>query len=297
MVKSRRSLLPKKKKGGMRIARRETIEFYLFISPWIIGFALFYAGPMLSSFFFSLTKYDLLSPPTFVGFENYQKFIADPLFIQSLKVTAIYSVSTVFLTLSVGLLIALLMIQPLRGILMFRALFYMPSVLAGVSVSFIFMWVFSTEYGLANYFVRLVGFKGVDWFGIKMALWTLVLMSVWTAGGPMLIYLAGLMNIPTQLYEAATLDGAGMWRKFRHVTLPMLSPVILLNVVMGFIASFQAFTQAYIMTDGGPARATFFYVYYLFYNAFGFLKMGYASAQAWILLMIILLITLLIFKT
>ncbi len=256
MIKLKK-FFPRSKKAN-RMARRESMEFYLFLLPWIIGFSLFYASPILTSLYLSFSEYNLLSPPKFVGLENYRNFIVDPLFRQSLKVTVIYSLGRVFLILSVGLIIALLMVQKIRGILVFRAVFYLPSVLAGVSVAFLFMWVFSTEYGLANYFIRLIGFKGIDWFNIEWALWTLVLMSVWTAGGPMLIYLAGLMNIPTQLYEAATLDGAGIWRKFWHITIPMISPIILFNLVMSFIGSFQVFTQAYIMTEGGPANATLF---------------------------------------
>ena len=280
-----------------RIARRESVAFYLFLLPWLIGLSLFYISPILTSFYLSFCKYDLLTPSRFIGLENYRNFIVDPLFRESLKVTVIYSVVSVSLILSVGLVIALLMIQKIRGILAFRAVFYMPSVMAGVSVAFLFMWVFSKQYGVINYFLSVIGIRGPDWFSIRWALWTLILMSVWTAGGPMLIYLAGLMSIPTQLYESATLDGAGIWRKFWHITVPMISPVILFNLVMGFIGSFQAFTQAYIMTGGGPGYATFFYVFYLFQNAFAFLKMGYASAQAWVLLVIIMLITLLIFRS
>ncbi|MBA7634496.1 Lactose transport system permease protein LacF [subsurface metagenome] len=295
MVWLKKSVLRPKKIG--RIARRESIEFHLFLLPWIIGFSLFYAGPILVSFYLSFCKYDLLSPPRFAGLENYRNFIADPLFRHSLKVTVIYSLASVSLVLLVGLGIALLMNQRYPGILLFRAIYYMPAVMSGVSVSLIWIWMYDENFGIINHFLRLIGIRGPNWFSMEWALWALVVMSIWTAGMYMLIYLAGLQNVPTQLYEVATLDGAGFWRKFWHITLPMISPVILFNVVISFIGSFQVFTQAYVMTMGGPANATLFYVLYLFHNAFRYLKMGYASAQAWVLLVVVMVITLVIFKT
>ncbi|MGQ9629166.1 MAG: carbohydrate ABC transporter permease [bacterium] len=282
-----------------KTALRENLEFYLFISPWIIGFIAFSAGPIITSFSLSLTEWDLLSPPQFVGAANYANLIfKDDLFWQSLKVTVIYSAGSITLHLSVGLVIALLMNQNVRGILAYRTIYYLPSVVSGVAVSLLFIWIFNKEYGILNYFLSWFGIKGPDWLASrKFALPSLIIMSLWGAGGPMLIYLAGLQGIPTQLYEAAIVDGAGVWQKFCHITIPMISPVILFNLIMGFIHAFQVFTEAFVMTSGGPGYATYFYVLYLYMNAFKWFKMGMASAQAWILFALILLGTLIIFKT
>lgn len=287
-----------KHKRLSKMRKKEILEFYLVISPWIIGFCLFIGYPIVYSFFLSFTEWDLLSPPRFIGIKNYVELTIDPLSRQSLKVTGIYTIASVFIILGIGFSIALLLNQRIRGVYIFRVLFYLPVVFAGVAVALLWMWIFNPDFGLINYLLSLVGIKGPAWlYDTKYALWALIIMSIWGAGGPMLIYLAGLQSIPTQLYEAAIIDGAGPWKKFWHITIPMISPVILFNLVIGFISSFQVFTQAFVMTNGGPYHATLFYVLYLYQNAFKYFKMGFASAQAWILFVIILTVTLLIFKS
>ncbi len=188
--------------------------------------------------------------------------------------------------------------QKVFGITVFRTIFYLPSVVSGVAVSLLWVWIFNPDYGLANALMRSAGLQPVSWLNdSRTALFSLILMSLWGVGGGMMIYLAGLQGVPSNLYESASLDGATTLQKFKHVTLPMLTPVIFYNLVMGIIGSFQVFTQAFVMTSGGPANSTLFYVLYLFRQEFAYYHMGYASAMAWILFGIILLLTLLVFRT
>jgi multiple sugar transport system permease protein len=286
------------KRKHLSITTRETLEFYLFISPIALGFLIFTLGPILASFFLSFTQYNVVKPPIWLGFKNFIDLFNDRLFWQSLKVTGMFVVMSIPLTLIGALLIALLMNQKVRGIGFFRTVFYLPSVISGVAVSLLWLWIFNPNFGLINYLLYLVGIKGPAWlFDEQWALPSIVIMSLWGVGGGMLVYLGGLQGIPTELYEAAEIDGAGRLRRFKHITLPMLSPVIFFNLIMGIIAAFQEFTPAYVMTGGGPSYATFFYNYYLYQNAFIYLQMGKASAMAWILLVIVLILTFLVFKS
>lgn len=286
-------------KPHWNLRKREALAFYLCISPWIIGFILFYLGPILSSFYYSLTKWDLLTPAKFIGLANYERiFTRDPYFLQSLKVTAIYTFSYVPLDLAFGLLIALLMNQRVRGIGIFRTLYYLPSVLSGVAYVVMWMWMFNPQHGLINTVLAYFGVAGPRWLmDPKWALPALIGMSLWGVGRSMVIYLAGLQDIPGELYESASIDGANGWHKFRHVTLPLLTPSILFNLIFGIIMTFQSFTNSFIATDGGPLDSTLFYVLYLYRKAFEDFQMGYASALAWILFIIVLVCTLLIFLT
>lgn len=272
---------------------RQTVEGYLFIAPWIIGFLLFTAGPIVASLVLSFFRWDLLRPPRWIGLENYvTMFTGDPLFWQSLRVTLLYLVVAVPLQLAFALFLAILLNQKVRLIPLFRTLFYLPSQVSAVAVSVIFLWIYHPELGLLNHMLRAVGIQGPAWLiSERWALPALIGMSLWSVGGAMIILLAGLQDIPQHLYEAAGLDGAGELAKFRHVTLPMLSPVIFFNLILGIIGGFQYFAQAYVMTRGGPLNATLFYALYLYLNAFNFLKMGYASALAWVLLLIIMAVT------
>ncbi|GIV68085.1 carbohydrate ABC transporter permease [Caldilinea sp.] len=274
---------------------RQTIEGYLFISPWIIGFVLFTAGPIVASFVLSFFSWSLIRPPRLVWFDNYVvMFTRDPLFWQSLRVTMVYVVVAVPLQLLFALFLAILLNQKVRLIPFFRTLFYLPSQVSSVAMAVIFLWIYHPELGLVNDLLRLIGVQGPAWLiSPQWALPALIGMSLWTVGGSMIILLAGLQDIPQHLYEAAALDGAGELAKFRYVTLPMLSPVIFFILVLGIIAGFQYFAQAYVMTRGGPLNATLFYALYLYLNAFNFLKMGYAAALAWILLLIIMAVTIL----
>lgn len=210
----------------------------------------------------------------------------------------IYYLLNVPLNLLLGLLLAILLNQKIRGIAVFRTIYYLPSVTAGVAVSLLWMWIFNPRFGVINVLLSKVGIQGPAWLGSETwAMPALIIMSIWGVGGSMLIYLGALQSIPTHLYEAATLDGAGAWRKFLNITIPMVTPVLLLNMIMGVIASFQVFTQAFIMTKGGPNYATLFYVLYLYQQAFEWFNLGYASALAWVLFVVILIFTFVILRS
>jgi multiple sugar transport system permease protein len=283
----------------LSLRTREAITFYLCIAPWLLGFLFFYLGPMVASFGFSLTRWDLLTPPEFIGLDNYVRmFTRDPLFWKSLKITTIYTSSYVTLDLILALVLALLLNQRIRGIGVFRTIYYLPSVLAGVAYVVMWMWMFNPQAGLINTLLSYAGIQGPRWLqSPQWALPALIIMGLWSVGRSMVIYLAGLQDIPAVLYEAAKIDGASRWQEFWKITLPLLTPAILFNLVFGIIMTFQSFTNVYVATNGGPLNSTLFYVVYLYRKAFEHLSMGYASAMAWILLLIVLACTLLIFRT
>jgi multiple sugar transport system permease protein len=248
----------------------------------------------------SFTEYQIVAPPKFVGFANYVRmFTADVSFWAALRVTFTFAIVAVPLQLAGGLLVALLMNQKVPGQTLWRTVYYLPNVVAGVSVAMLWVWIFHSQFGLINLVLRVVfNIQGPAWLGHpNWALTALIIMSLWSVGSSMIVNLAGLQGIPSELYEAAAIDGATWWHKFWKVTLPMLSPVLFFNLVMGVIGTFQYFTNAYVMTGGGPGRATLFYNLYLYTNAFQYYKMGYASALAWVMFLIILAFTLLIFKS
>jgi multiple sugar transport system permease protein len=284
-----------RKKGRQILtpAAREAVEGYIFISPWIIGFLAFLLGPILTSLYLSLTKYELATPPVFTGLTNYSKLITDPLFYQSLKVTTVYTAVTVPLGLVLSFLVALLLNQDVKLLGLFRTLYYMPALVPAVASAMLWVWLLNPEFGLINMLLELLfGIDGPPWLGnTKWALASLMLMSLWGVGAPMLIYLAGLQGIPTELYEAAEIDGANRWQSFWNITVPQMSPVIFYNLISGIIGSFQVFSAGYLMTGGGPGHSTLFYVLYLYNNAFKWFKMGYASALAWVLFLIIMALT------
>lgn len=272
---------------------------FLFICPWLIGFLCFTAGPMIASLYLSFHKYDLASIQ-FVGAENYRRlFQEDPLFWKALKNTLFYAVVSVPLGITGSLAIALLLNQDVRGLKLFRTCFYLPSLVPSVASALVWQWVFNSDNGILNTSLGLFGIPGPQWLQDERATpWAFAMMSLWGVGGArMVIFLAGLQGIPDSYYEAAKLDGAGSWRCFRSVTLPMLSPVMFFNLVLGIIGAFQVFTAAFVMTGGGPNHASLYYALYLFQNAFDYLKLGKASAMAWILFSILLLLTYVQFKT
>jgi multiple sugar transport system permease protein len=271
---------------------------YLCLSPWIVGFLVFTVGSMGMSLVLAFLKTDLLRGYEFVAFSNFDTMLHDKLVKTALLNTAYYAFAMVPLGTVFALVIALIMNEGIVGQGFFRTVYYLPSIVSGVAVSILWAWVFQPDSGLINSVLALVGIEGPRWiYSKEWAMPSLILMSVWGAGGTMLIFLAGLQSIPTALYEAAKIDGANAWRRFLHVTLPMLSPTIFFNVVMNVIGSWQVFTQAYVMTEGGPANATLTMVLYLFRKAFEHFLFGYASALAWLLFMIILVFTLLVFKS
>ncbi len=284
----------------LNLRRREAIEGYLFIFPWVIGFLIFTAGPMLASLVLSFTKWGLVDTPEFRGLDNYIGMAKDPLFWHSLSVTVRYTIFSASIRLILALAVALLMIRPLRGINLMRTIYYVPAVLGGVPVALLWMWVFRPDYGILNYILKIVGIEGPEWLADpNWALWAIVIISLWNIGLPMVIFIAGLQAIPSHLSEAATVDGANWWHKLRYVTLPMLSPTILFLLVSQIIQSFQVFDVVYVLTEGqgGPVRSTLVYLLYFYRNGFSYFRMGYASALAWVLLVIILILTALIFKS
>ena len=276
------------------------LEGYLFAAPWILGFALFTAGAMLYSVWMSLHRWNILSPPEFVGWVNYEKaLLRDPLFWKSLVNTAYYSFVSVPLRMMIAMLLAVLLNQQVRGLAFFRTIFYLPSVVTGVATAMLWLLLLNPDVGGINHTLRLLGVEHPPgWLtDERWAMPGLILMSLWSIGSMMLIFLAGLQGVPDELRDAALVDGAGAFARFRCVTLPLLTPTIFFNLVISIIASFQVFTQTYVMTGGGPADATLTYALYLYRNAFEYFKMGYASALAWILFFVLLALTGLIFRS
>lgn len=288
------------------IDRRNERAGFLFIAPWLIGFFCFALGPMILSLLLSMSQWSAMTPvgeARWVGIANFKQIVeTDPAFVKSIQVTLYFVILSVPVTQIAALAVALLMNQGVRGIGIFRTIYFVPTVVSGVALSVLWLQIFNNDYGLLNTALRPIaawlGTTPPDWFGRDAARWAIpafVIMGLWGVGGGMIIYLAGLKGIPTSLYEAATIDGAGPGRRFWNVTLPMLSPLLFYNLVMGIIGSFQVFTQAYVMTGAGPNNATLFYVLQLFRQAFEFHNMGYASALAWILFVICLGLTLVVF--
>jgi len=278
---------------------REPLTFYLLISPWLIGLLVFVLGPIIASLVLSFFQWDLISPAKFIGLRNFKEmFTIDPIFWQSLKVTVIYVAFRVPLALVTALILALMMNQKVPGIGVFRTIYYLPSVVSGVAVSMMWIWVFNPNFGLMNGALSAIGISGPGWFSsTTWALPTMILTSLYSVGSTAIIFLAGLKNIPDTLYEAADLDGASTLQKLFQITIPQLTPTILFNMIMLLITSFQVFTEALIITGGGPANSTMFFNLYLYQNAFAYSKLGYASALAWILFTLTFICALYVFKS
>ena len=274
---------------------------YMFLIPWFIGFFGLTLGPIIYSFYLSFTDFDLLTAPEWTGLDNYMRmFTADPKFMTSMRVTLFFVLFSVPLKLAFALAVALLLNRGMRGLPVYRAVFYLPSLL-GASVAIAILWrqIFARD-GLVNQLLALVNFDGPSWISNpRYSLWTLIILAVWQFGSPMIIFLAGLRQIPQDLYEVASLDGASKWRQFWKITLPMLTPVVFFNAIIQTIEAFKSFTPAYIISGGtgGPINSTLFYTLYLYQEAFGFFRMGYASALAWVLLAIVALFTAFSFLT
>ncbi|MBV7333330.1 sugar ABC transporter permease [Chloroflexi bacterium TSY] len=277
------------------LARREAWEGRLYVLPWVLGFLIFTIGPMLASVYFSFTEYSVLSGAEWVGVDNFAKILGnDRLFRLSLYNTIYFVALSVPLNLLISFLVALLLTINVRGINFYRTLYYLPVITPAVASSLTWSLLFSGEFGLVNAVLRSLGLPVFNWlFDPQITKLIFVIMGLWGIGGSVIIFLAGLQNVPRTLYEAASIDGANLWHRFRHITIPMMTPLIFFNLVLGIIGTFQVFTGAYIITAGGPANSTLFYVLYLYNNAFKFFKMGYASALAWLLFILILAFTLL----
>ena len=279
--------------------KQQAIFGIIFMMPWFIGFLIFGLYPMIMSVYYSLCRYDVLRIPQFIGFGNYQKLIfEDPYFWTSISNTLIYTVLRVPLCIIGSLLLAVLVNNAVRGVKFFRTIYFIPSIVTGVVLSVVWLWMFNPQFGLLNSFLAYMRIPGPLWLlDPNWSKPSMVLMSVWSiGGGRMLVFLAALQGIPKHLYEAVDIDGGGWWAKFRNVTIPMLSPVIFLWSVLEIIFSLQVFVEAYIMTQGGPLNSTMFYNLYLYNKAFNDFEMGYASALAWLLLIISLIITVIQFR-
>ncbi|MCE7980253.1 MAG: sugar ABC transporter permease [Caldilinea sp. CFX5] len=271
---------------------------WLFAAPWLIGFLVFTLGPMVASALMTFAEWSILKPPQFIGMQNYTKLVNDPLIWHSFKLTTFYAVGYVPLNTMLGLFLAVLLNQRISLLRFYRTAYYMPSVLSGVAVAVMWRLILSADFGLLNYLLSLVGIQGPAWLSDpRWVLPAFIIMALWHFGGSVVIYLAGLQGIPTDLYEAAAVDGAGWWRKLRSITLPLLTPIIFFQLIIGTINALQTFTQAFIMTKGGPMNASLFIVLYLYQKAFESFQMGYASLIAWCLFVYILLLTLILIRT
>lgn len=288
-----------KKKRKMNLKERSQLKWgYVFIAPAIIGLICFNFGPMLFSLGISFTSWDVISAKEFIGLENYRNLFHDPLFFKSLKVTLYYTLLSVPLITCIPLLIAILLNTKVKGISVFRAIFYVPSIVPIVASAAVWMYIYNPMYGLLNSILKALGMHSHNFiFSESGAVPSLAVMALWAAGNTVVIYLAGLQGVSRQLYEAAEIDGAGALARFFHITVPMMTPIIFYNFVMAIINSMQIFTQAYIMTDGGPANATFFYSLMVYRTAFKQSRMGYSAAMSWVFFVIIAALTLIVFKS
>jgi len=277
------------------LAREKAIAGYICALPWIIGFLIFILYPTIASLYYSLTYYDGINPPTWIGLSNYRKMFTDEsyYFNKSLSNTIFMLIFDVPICLAVGLILAVILNQKVKGLSFYRTALYIPCIVPLVANSMLWMWILDSRNGILNGILRIFGIEGPAWLGSPA--WSkpaLILMDAWQTGSIMLIFLAGLQGIPQQYYEAAEIDGAGSFYKFTRITLPLLTPTIFFNLIIGCINVMQIFVRAYIMTNGGPQDSTLFYVLYLYRNAFSYFQMGYASSLAWILFLITLTLTL-----
>jgi multiple sugar transport system permease protein len=290
-LKVSKAKTPEEKAQRRKENGRDNKVAYLFLIPWFIGLFVITIGPMLASLYLSFTRYSLIQPPKFIGIQNYLRMLTDDRLHHSLKVTFIYVFVGVPLQLIFALGVAMLLDKGMRGLAIYRSVFYLPSML-GSSVAIALLWrqMFGTD-GLVNQILRVFGVDAhTGWISDpQYALWTIILLHVWTFGSPMVIFLAGLRQIPGMYYEAASVDGATRWTQFTKITLPLLSPIIFFNLVLQLINAFQSFTQAYVVSGGtgGPADSTLFYSLYLYIKGFGQFQMGYAAAMAWLLVVIV----------
>jgi len=278
-------------------AGRRNVTGYIFIAPFILGVLLWFLIPALTSVWLAFQDWNMIAPPEFVALDNFKRIVSDKLFWQALKVTTLYTAISVPLSMVLAFSLALLMNTKVRGITVFRTLYYLPSIIPAVANAILWAWFLNSDFGLLNALLHAIGLSKVLWLQKPAwALPALILMSLWSLGGGMVIFLAGLQGIPNEFYEAAEIDGAGPWAKLWHVTIPVMSPVIFFNLIMGIIGTFQVFTAAYLITNGGPQNATLFYVLYLWRNAFQYLDMGYAAVLAWVLFFMIMGLTVLVFR-
>ena len=276
---------------------REAIAGYIAVSPWILGFLIFSLGPIIASFALMFTRWEVITPAEFVGFRNFARLASDRLVLQSLGNTFFFTFLAVPLSMVASLFVAMLLNANVAGTNVYRALIYLPSQMPAVASAILWFFIFSPTYGLANEILSWFGIPGQQWlWDVDLVKPCLIIMSIWNLGTGMIVFLAGLQAIPEPLYEAARIDGAGVLRLFRHITIPMLSPTIFFNLTMGIIGSFQVFTNVFMMTNGGPGNSSLMYVLYIYRNAFQNFKMGYASLLAWMLFLIVMAMTIFQFR-
>jgi len=279
------------------LAGRRTLIGYIFIMPFILGFLLWFLTPALVAMWLTVHEWKFTTPPKYVGLANLERMWTDDRFWTSLRVTTTYTLISVPVGLLLGFLLALLLNTKVRGITFFRTIYYLPSIVPAVANAVLWAWIFNTEFGLANVGLRAIGLPKIQWLqDPQWALPALIIISLWSFGSGMVIYLAGLQGIPQTFYEAADIDGAGRWAKLWNITIPLVSPVIFFNLIIGIIGSFQVFVAGRLITNGGPQNATLFYVLYMYQNAFLNQKMGYAAAMAWVLFFIVTFLTIFVFK-
>lgn len=288
---------PRRHLGGKQ--RRRLLIGLAFISPWIIGFIIFVSGPILASGYYSLTEFSIFQPPHWVGLANYRTLLTDdPDFLLSLSNTLIFTVLAIPTSIVAAMTMALAMNVKLRGVTIYRGIYFLPSIVPAVASAVLWVWILNPQWGLLNAALRFVGIHGPGW--LTSPDWSkpsMAMIAVWATGSDMLIYLAALQDVPQSLYEAASLDGANGWDRIRLITIPLLTPIVFFQLINGIIWAFQYFTEAFVMTGGGPAKSTLFYALYLYQNAFVSLKMGLACAQAWILFIIVMFATLVILRS
>lgn len=284
---------------GLSLRAEEILWFYIFLAPWLLGFLAFTLFPMAASLGLSLTRYNAIKPPEFIGLENFALLYKDPIFWKSLRVTFVYTGLYVPLQLGISLLLAVLLNLRVPGMRTIRTIYYLPAILPAVVTGLVWIWLFNPDFGLFNFLLyKLTGIQGPNWLGSeRWVMPALIISGLWGMGAGVIIFLAALQSISKEFYEAAELDGAGILGRFWHITIPMLSPVILYNLLIGIIGALQTFERIYVMTEGGPNYASYFYNLYLYDNAFGYFKLGLASAQAWILFVIIMLLTILALRS
>lgn len=283
--------------NGLRLERRRTIMGYTFIMPFILGFFLWWLIPALVAAYLSFHRWNLISPPRFIGLDNFERLLNDPLILDSLKATFIYTVTSVPIGLVFAFFLAVLINTKIRGIAIFRTIYYLPTIVPLVASALLWAWILNTEFGLLNVAIRAFGGSRVAWLQEpESAMASFIIMSMWSVGGPMIIFLAGLQGIPDVYYEAADIDGAGRLAKLRYITIPLMSPIIFFNLVIGLIGAAQEFVRAYLITGGDPDNSTLFLVLYIYRTAFESQRMGYAAVLSWVLFIILMILSYLIFR-
>jgi multiple sugar transport system permease protein len=286
-----------RKTRQLTLVQRRTITGYIFIAPFILGFILWFLLPALVSANLAFQRWNLLSPPQYIGLANIERLFTDPLLHKSLRATFIYTIFSVPIGLVFAFFLALLLNTKVRGIAIFRTIYFLPSIVPAVAAAILWAWIFNTEFGLLNVLIRELGGSRIPWLQDPgWAMVAFIILTTWSVGGAMIIFLAGLQGIPATYYEAADLDGAGRLAKLWTITVPLMSPVIFFNLIIGFIGSFQVFVSALLMTNGGPQNATLFLVLYIYRTAFQSQNMGYAAALSWLLFLILMVLSFIVFR-